>query len=75
MALPSWRRALQCHAAASGYSAEQLAVPDGEFKIPLVTDVANTLEWLTDYEAFYRKRCRCSACRELQQLCHGCFSS
>jgi hypothetical protein len=53
------RAQLQCRAAASGYPA-QLAVPDGEFKIPLITDIANTYEWLTDYEAFYKKRCACT---------------
>ena len=50
---------LQCRAAASGYPA-QLAVPDGEFKIPVITDIANTYEWLTDYEAFYKKRYACT---------------
>lgn len=31
-------------------------VPEGDVDIPLLTGLANTIEWLSDYPEFYQKR-------------------
>ncbi|CAL8462567.1 g2100 [Coccomyxa elongata] len=46
---------LVCHAASSGMSATP-PVPEGDVDIPLLTGLANTIEWLSDYPEFYQKR-------------------
>lgn len=49
-------RSMQCRAATSDFSAEQM-VPQGDLDIPFISGLFNTIEWLGDYNKFYEKRC------------------
>ena len=49
-------RMVCCRAATSELSVKPI-VPQGDMDIPLITSLMNTVEWLTDYNNFYEKRC------------------
>ena len=55
-ALAELCRMVCCRAATSELSVKPI-VPVGDMDIPLITGLMNTVEWLTDYNNFYEKRC------------------
>ena len=44
-------------------------VPKGDMEIPLITSLIHTVEWLTDYNNFYEKRCHLLHPAPMAALC------